>query len=103
MTLERVMEWAVGFIGCMDPELRNDGVIEAAFSHAEWLRSQGAGVKRLTVKAAADGCPREAVAGCTLTREYGGAECVACWKRWAVVDTVNAPPHAGAGNAGGAK
>ena len=34
------MEWAVGFIGCMDPELRNDGVIESAFVHAECLRSE---------------------------------------------------------------
>jgi hypothetical protein len=94
MKPERVMEWAVGFIGCMDPMLRNDGVIEAAFSHAEWLRSElttlrrqafddRMALQRLAMKAAADGCPREAVAGCTLTREYGKAECVACWKRGA--------------------
>jgi len=102
MKPERVMEWAVEFIGCMDPELRNDSVIEAAFSHAENCRKELYAayaernaalhaVRMLAEKAAKDGCPHEATASCTVTngREYGGETCVSCWKRWAGVDTAN--------------
>ena len=64
----------------------------AANGRVEMSAESGAtgALERLAMKAAADGCPREAVAGCTLTREYGKAECVACWKRWAGIDTANA-------------
>lgn len=40
-------------------------------------------LKKLAEKAAADGCPREAVLACRLLKDYGGAECVACWLEWA--------------------
>jgi hypothetical protein len=39
MKPEDVMDWAVEFIGCKDPELRNDGVIESAFRHAQALQN----------------------------------------------------------------
>jgi hypothetical protein len=42
-------------------------------------------LEKLLRKVAADGCPREGVVDCKITRNYGGAECVACWKRWASI------------------
>ena len=38
MNQEKIMDWAVRFIGCMDPEIRNDGVIESAMMHADNVR-----------------------------------------------------------------
>jgi hypothetical protein len=99
-TLDDAIELAAHFIGS---DYRNWGVVQAAFSHAENLRTDLAAerkrcaelssvVKRLVKKCAADGCPRESVAGCVVTLEYGGAQCVKCWLKSVGVDVSTLAP-----------
>lgn len=101
MDKEKVMAWAVDFVGCQDPDLHGDGVIEAAMHHAEVLREMLkeareerntalAMVAKLAKKAAQDGCPREAVQECQLTdgRLYGREQCVACWIKWSGLEAT---------------
>ena len=65
----------------------HDTTIHAARSALHHLVKLHTALHRLTTKAAADGCPREMIDGCAVKcavtdgREYGGAECRACWRR----------------------